>query len=104
MCAKTLHKEDNSTLVSRVFYDNDDDYWAVIYEVEDNPPYGMCVYFKTITTRVSSARSDSIPLGEFRQYVEGGEIEWVGYGKPGIQFAKTEYEDSLYIGINNLYI
>ena len=26
---------------------------------------------------------------------KGGKIEWVGYGKPGIQLAKTKYEDSL---------
>ena len=75
---------DDDSLVEQVFYDHDDDYYGIIHEVKDNDRYGKCVYFKTITHRVSSAQSDSISKDEFKSYVDNGDIEFIGYGKPGI--------------------
>ena len=62
--------DDDSTLLRRVFYDHEDNYWAQVHKVEDNPGYGVCVFIKVITHRVSSSVSDNIPKTELRQYID----------------------------------
>ena len=87
--------DDDSTLLRRVFYDHEDNYWAQVHKVEDNPGYGVCVFIKVITHRVSSSVSDNMPKTELREYIDSGEIEWIGYGNSGVQLAKNKYLDQL---------
>ena len=64
----------------------------------------MCIFFKVITTRVSSAESENIPKAEFKNYIENGDFDWVGYGKPGITLAKIRYDDKMNELLNNLHM